>query len=431
MRQVLQNNGYCVEICRGWGSAVGAVRRYEALGENRVKYEEILEAEARGMGEMNGVYPASEKEKLAAIVFENRNYLTCNEPSEGDVVAAFRELAQDNGEGSVQLVPVRSFLQTRLMVTANRLDDLINNNGWVGAWLEYVRALQEVKILQQQTFCESCKNRNIGRKGGAQERSVHGSTRASEHRTDAPRADFYSFFIPFRLSMFFLKIFHISTFAEGLICSRNHWRWADEVAAVADPGRSGGHYHCKSRLNGRRGGNTEGAQRMTLVFGSGDGGCDRRGMIKRMHGDPILWIETNLKIRRKDGELVPFILNAFQRKLVNAVMESVREEGDAFFVVLKGRQLGISSICRALMLWRALNYVGQQCVFSAHTEPDTKRSMTTMREMLATMNRLYGYPTPSMESDSRILWRNSGSAIRPSAKAKIWENFLKKHAKFE
>ena len=92
-------------------------------------------------------------------------------------------------------------------------------------------------------------------------------------------------------------------------------------------------------------------------------------------------------------------------------MERIREEGDAYFVVLKGRQLGISSICRALMLWKAMNYVGQQCVFSAHTEPDTKRSMTIMREMLATMNRSHGYPLPSMESDSRILWRNLGSAI--------------------
>jgi hypothetical protein len=92
-------------------------------------------------------------------------------------------------------------------------------------------------------------------------------------------------------------------------------------------------------------------------------------------------------------------------------MDSLRIDGDAFFVVLKGRQLGISSVCRSLMLWRAINYVGQQCVFSAHTEPDTKRSMTIMREMLKNINKFYGYAVPSMESDSRILWRTSGSAI--------------------
>jgi hypothetical protein len=130
-----------------------------------------------------------------------------------------------------------------------------------------------------------------------------------------------------------------------------------------------------------------------------------------MRDDPILWIETNLKIRTKAGDVVPFILNGFQRKLVDAVMGSVRARGDAFFVVLKGRQLGISSVCRAIMLWRAMNYVGQQCVFSAHTDPDTKRSMTTLREMMHSINSFYGYSMPSMESDSRILWRGSGSAI--------------------
>jgi hypothetical protein len=153
---------------------------------------------------------------------------------------------------------------------------------------------------------------------------------------------------------------------------------------------------------------------MAVSWDGGGGGntvVSHREMVRRMRDDPVLWIENTLKIRTKRGDLVPFRLNIFQRKLVAAVMDRVKEEGDAFFVVLKGRQLGVSSICRALMLWKAMNYVGQQCVFSAHTEPDTKRSMTIMREMLATMNRALGYPLPSMESDSRILWRNMGSAI--------------------
>jgi hypothetical protein len=134
-------------------------------------------------------------------------------------------------------------------------------------------------------------------------------------------------------------------------------------------------------------------------------------MVHSMRADPILWMETNLKIRTKEGIPVPFKLNSFQRKLVTAVMDSVRADGDAFFVVLKGRQLGISSVCRGMMLWRAMNYVGQQCVFSAHTDPDTKRSMTSLREMIHSINPFYRYQPPSLLSDSRILWRGSGSAI--------------------
>jgi hypothetical protein len=112
-------------------------------------HREILEAATNGVDGDEAVHSALEGERLAAAVFEDRNYLTCHEPDEDDVVAAFLELAYANGEGSVQLVPVRSFLQMRLSMTANRLDAMIANNGWVGAWLEYVRALQEVKIVKQ------------------------------------------------------------------------------------------------------------------------------------------------------------------------------------------------------------------------------------------------------------------------------------------
>jgi hypothetical protein len=114
-----------------------------------MRYREILAAVADRMNDDDGVDSAPEAEKRDVVVFGSRNYLATHEPDENDVVAAFRELAYDNGERSVLLVPVRSFLQTRLMVTANRLDDLISNIGWVGAWLDYVRALQEVKILKQ------------------------------------------------------------------------------------------------------------------------------------------------------------------------------------------------------------------------------------------------------------------------------------------
>jgi hypothetical protein len=91
-------------------------------------------------------------------------------------------------------------------------------------------------------------------------------------------------------------------------------------------------------------------------------------------------------------------------------MNTVRDEGDTFFVILKGMQLGISSICRVMMLWKAMNYVGEQCVFSAHTDPDTKRSMIIMREMLTMIKKSYGYFLLTMESDSKVLWRNLGSA---------------------
>jgi hypothetical protein len=59
-----------------------------------------------------------------------------------------------------------------------------------------------------------------------------------------------------------------------------------------------------------------------LVTKDGSGVVGHRDMVRRMRDDPVLWIENTLKIRTKRGELVPFRLNIFQRKLVTAVMDS-------------------------------------------------------------------------------------------------------------
>jgi hypothetical protein len=131
----------------------------------------------------------------------------------------------------------------------------------------------------------------------------------------------------------------------------------------------------------------------------------------RMRSDPILWMEACLKIRDRTGKLVPFRLNPFQKKLVNEVMGRLENGRRAFFVILKGRQLGISTVCRGLMLWRALNFQGQQCVVAAHEVGLTKQSLTLMREMLESLPGAFGYPEPEISSDTRVMWRRSGSTV--------------------
>jgi hypothetical protein len=85
-------------------------------------------------------------------------------------------------------------------------------------------------------------------------------------------------------------------------------------------------------------------------YAGGGNICNDRDMIRKMRADSIMWIENFLKIRTETGELVSFILNAFQKKLMTAILDIIRVEGDAFFVVLNGRQLGILSVCQAMML---------------------------------------------------------------------------------
>jgi hypothetical protein len=64
-------------------------------------------------------------------VFGDHEYLHAHVPDEGNVVKAFQELAYANGERSVMLVPIHPYLQTKLMVTPERLDELISCNRWL------------------------------------------------------------------------------------------------------------------------------------------------------------------------------------------------------------------------------------------------------------------------------------------------------------
>ena len=139
---------------------------------------------------------------------------------------------------------------------------------------------------------------------------------------------------------------------------------------------------------------------------------DRISRLRKLLRDPARWIEIFLKVRTREGMLVPFRLNKFQLRLVAAVVEALETRGRAFFVILKGRQLGISTICRGLMRWRALNFPGQQCVIATHEEGLVRQSMSLMVDMLDSMPaNLLPYPKPDVLSESRILWRRSGSAI--------------------
>jgi hypothetical protein len=114
-------------------------------------YEKILAKEAERMVDgSDGSWDPS-LEGMAwrnSVVFGNRDYLGTHIPSENDVGKAFRELAYENEDHSIKLVPLRPYLQSKLMVTPERLDDMVSNNPWLGAWMVHIRALQEVKILE-------------------------------------------------------------------------------------------------------------------------------------------------------------------------------------------------------------------------------------------------------------------------------------------
>jgi hypothetical protein len=67
--------------------------------------------------------------------------------------------------------------------------------------------------------------------------------------------------------------------------------------------------------------------------------------------DFYLFCEKNLRITNKHGELVKLRPNIAQRKLVDAVMQDLKAGRPVRYIVLKARQMGLSTIIEALCYW--------------------------------------------------------------------------------
>jgi len=81
--------------------------------------------------------------------------------------------------------------------------------------------------------------------------------------------------------------------------------------------------------------------------------------LQRIMNDPVLWIETFVQIPDKTGRVVPFKLNPQQKYLL-------RNMGK-FNIVLKARQLGLSSVMFGYALYITHTKANSTCLLMAHS----------------------------------------------------------------
>lgn len=93
-------------------------------------------------------------------------------------------------------------------------------------------------------------------------------------------------------------------------------------------------------------------------------------VFKRIIPDPVWFIENILMVQNKAGEEVPFKLNSAQQKVVRAFLRQYNKDQTVRLVVVKSRQQGISTICRALTLWYSLTHAGIKAIMIAQTQRD-------------------------------------------------------------
>jgi hypothetical protein len=103
-----------------------------------------------------------------------------------------------------------------------------------------------------------------------------------------------------------------------------------------------------------------------------------RAAIKVIAEDFYLYCERNLMIQDKiSGQIVPFELNWAQRLLVEAVMHDIAVGRPIRYIILKARQMGLSTVIEALCYWWTTTHKNIKSVIIAH-ESEASSNLYTM-----------------------------------------------------
>ncbi len=115
---------------------------------------------------------------------------------------------------------------------------------------------------------------------------------------------------------------------------------------------------------------------------------------KRLLEDFAFYAKHSIKIRTKQGDIVPLVLNRVQKRLVARIIIQLETTGRVRFVILKGRQQGASTVISAFNYWWISQRQGQKGIVIAHVKDSTqtlfdmyKRAHDNMPEMLKPSTR--------------------------------------------
>lgn len=93
-----------------------------------------------------------------------------------------------------------------------------------------------------------------------------------------------------------------------------------------------------------------------------------RRLRRRLKNDFIHYAEKCLKIRSKDGQILPLRLNTAQQHIHRCLEEQLRQEGRVRAVILKGRQQGCSTYVEARFYWKVTHRRGVRAFIMTHLD---------------------------------------------------------------
>ena len=92
----------------------------------------------------------------------------------------------------------------------------------------------------------------------------------------------------------------------------------------------------------------------------------RKAARKRLLTDFEWYAEKCLKIRTKDAKIVPFRLNRAQRRFLEQILEQWQRTGKVRVIVLKARQLGLSTLWGGFCYWWVSQHKATKGIIVTH-----------------------------------------------------------------
>lgn len=122
------------------------------------------------------------------------------------------------------------------------------------------------------------------------------------------------------------------------------------------------------------------------------------GVLSVISKDFYLYCEKNLQIVDKDGEVVTLKPNWAQKILVDSVLEDIAHERPARYIILKARQMGLSTIIEALGYWWTATHKNVRSVIMAHEKKSSEELYQMFRNYFEFSDPLF---KPSRKYNTR------------------------------
>lgn len=124
---------------------------------------------------------------------------------------------------------------------------------------------------------------------------------------------------------------------------------------------------------------------------------------------------AQIRIASKETGLVPLVAWGTQRRLTEEIAAGL-ERDIHHYVVLKGRQVGITTRCNALSLWWLQRHAGMQGMLVAEEDGNRDYLRDVIRQMLDSLAPAYRYPVV-LDNQNQLRWEH-GSRLMFAAAGK-------------